>query len=38
LYCGGADGGGANDGGPCGAPGIEPDVFVRCTLGGPLNP
>jgi hypothetical protein len=37
---GGAEGGGANDGGLCGGPGKDPDVLVRCTLGcgGPLKP
>lgn len=35
---GGADGGGANDGGLCGALGTDPAVFVRCTLSGPVKP
>lgn len=35
---GGADGGGAKDGGIWGAAENEPDVFERCTLGGPVNP
>lgn len=35
---GGADGGGAKDGGLCGALAKDADAVARCILGGPLNP
>jgi hypothetical protein len=35
---GGAEGGGANDSGLWDTLGMEPDVFVRCTPGGPVKP